>query len=168
MDNNYDSESYDNLISAEVRLQRNDKIETGVVIERKRDSSGNFIGNSNANPILDTRVYTVQFPDGSFSDYAANIIAENIFSQVDFEGNQYQLIDEIVDHRISDKNINSDTKFKVLWKNNSSDWITLNDIKKSNPLELSDYIYYKDLQVNFKKTVQTFKTHFGHFLLQTC
>ena len=114
------------------------KIETGVVIERKRDSSGNPIGHSDPNPILDTRIYTVQFQDGSCSDYAANIIAENILSRVDCEGNQYLMIDEIVDHRIPSDDKAGETKFKVLWKNEASEWLTVDDLKRSNPLELAD------------------------------
>ena len=39
------------------------------------------------------------FPDGSVSKYAANIIAENIYSQVDEDGHRYQMIDCILDHR---------------------------------------------------------------------
>jgi hypothetical protein len=38
------------------------------------------------NPILDTRVYDVEFPDGRVDKYAANVIAESMFAQVDDEG----------------------------------------------------------------------------------
>jgi hypothetical protein len=40
-----------------------------------------------------------EFEDGTLESYAANQIAEAIYSQVDSEGNQYLLLDEIVDHR---------------------------------------------------------------------
>jgi hypothetical protein len=41
----------------------------------KRDRDGNLIGKANHIPILDTRLYTVKFPDGKEAEYAANIIA---------------------------------------------------------------------------------------------
>jgi hypothetical protein len=57
------------------------------------------MGKRATNPILDTRQYEAEFPDGSKDTYSANLIAENQYSQVDDEGRQYQLIDEILDHR---------------------------------------------------------------------
>ena len=36
--------------------------------------------------MLDTSEYEVQFDDGSTETYAANIIMENIYTQVDDEG----------------------------------------------------------------------------------
>jgi hypothetical protein len=40
----------------------------------------------------------VQFPDGHVKEYAANALAENIYSQVDAEGIRHLLIDEIINH----------------------------------------------------------------------
>jgi hypothetical protein len=67
-------------------------------IARKRDAEGNLIGRENANPILDTRIYDVQFQDGHVESYSANIIAENIYAQVDEEGQCFVLLDEIMNH----------------------------------------------------------------------
>jgi hypothetical protein len=44
-------------------------------------------------------MYTVRFPDGKEVEYAANIIAENMLSLCDKEGNQYLLMNNIVDHK---------------------------------------------------------------------
>ena len=41
-------------------------------------------------------------PDGSVETYTANIIAENIMSNIDNEGNLFVLLDEIIDHREHD------------------------------------------------------------------
>ena len=49
------------------------------------------------NPILDMRIYEVEFPDGQTTEYSANIIAENMCAQCDTEGNQYLLLKDIVD-----------------------------------------------------------------------
>jgi len=48
---------------------------------------------------LDSRIYIVQFPDGETRDVSYNTLAEHLFSQVDSEGNQYQLFREIINHR---------------------------------------------------------------------
>ena len=42
---------------------------------------GNLIGKSNDNPILDTREYIVEFPDGREAEYAANQIAVNMIAR---------------------------------------------------------------------------------------
>ena len=44
---------------------------------------------------LDTREYKLQLLDGSMEVYSANIIAENIFSQMDGECNLFTLLNEI-------------------------------------------------------------------------
>ena len=47
-------------------------------------------------PILDTRTYEAKFPDGEVSEYAANIIAENMWAQCDLEGKQHIIMDSIM------------------------------------------------------------------------
>ena len=69
------------------------------VISRKRDADGKVVGKSNSNPILDTRIYQVEFPDGAVAEYSANIIAENILSQVDSDGYTHSFLSGILGHR---------------------------------------------------------------------
>ena len=45
-------------------------------------------------------MYKVEFPDGEVRPYAANIIAKNIWSQVDPEGQRYVIFEPIIDHHI--------------------------------------------------------------------
>ena len=52
---------------------------------------------ANDDPILDLRMYEVEYCDGYVSAMAANIIAENLFAQVDQEGNIFLLIEFIMD-----------------------------------------------------------------------
>ena len=40
----------------------------------------------------------VKFTDGSREKYQANLIANNMYAQVDDDGNQFQILEEIVDH----------------------------------------------------------------------
>ena len=57
------------------------------VTKRLRDANGIPIGTANDNPILDSRMYEVKYQDGTKALLAANYIAENMFAQVDQEGN---------------------------------------------------------------------------------
>ena len=57
-------------------------------MKQLKDNQGRPIGIASDNPILDTRMYEVEYQDGHTAALAANIIAENIFAQVDEEGNR--------------------------------------------------------------------------------
>ena len=57
------------------------------------------MGQSHSNPILDTRVWDVEFPDGTEKEFSANIIAQNMYSQCDANGHKYLLMDAITDHK---------------------------------------------------------------------
>ena len=66
---------YDRYIESEVLLPRNgEELSSAKVISRVKDKNGKVKGSYNKNPILDTRVYDVMFPDGTVSQYAANVI----------------------------------------------------------------------------------------------
>ena len=121
-------------------------------------------GKANANPILDTRTYEVEFPDGTTAEYSANVIAQNMYSQCDVEGNQYLLLKEIVDWRKNkdavdradmyiqhggSRHIRKTTKgweFCVEWKDGTTSWARLADLKESNPVEVAEYVVAQGLQ----------------------
>ena len=151
-------EALDNLISAEVILPQGDVLVHARVIGRKRDELGNPIGVANSNPILDTQVYDVQFPDGKMETYAANVRAENIYSQLDNEGNRFLLLEEIMDHRRDGSAVHADNKyithngrkilrqttrgweFLIRWRDGSTSWEALRNVKNSNPFQLAEYV----------------------------
>ena len=141
-------EELDKYISAEVILPNGEARQRATVLRRKRDRHGNPIGLENSNPVLDTRVYQVQFPDGTLKEYSANVIAENIYSQVDSEGRQYLLIDEIQSHKCDGTALRGDSrnrqttkgwKFQVLSKDGSTSWVPLKDLKESFPVQTAEY-----------------------------
>ena len=89
---------------------------------------------------------------------AANIIAENMISQVDYEGHHYQVLTEVTDHKNDDsatakvdgfiKSSNGNLHWKrmtygwkllVEWKDGSVDWVPLKDLKQSKPVDLAEY-----------------------------
>jgi hypothetical protein len=114
-------------------------------------------GTQNDNPILDTRSYEVEFPSGEVAEYTANIIAENMFAKCDADGNQHLLLDSIVDHKTNDKAVKFADRFQVIngkqyqkkttagwklcaeWKDGSTSWEELADLKESYPVEVAEY-----------------------------
>ena len=60
--------------------------ELASVVKRLRDKCEIPIGTANDNPILDSRIYEVEYPDGHRASLAANVITENSFAQVGDEG----------------------------------------------------------------------------------
>jgi transposase len=154
-----DNDTYDQYITAQVLLPRGDTYEKGTVLRRKRDKDGTLIGHANMNPILNTRVFEVIFPDGHVAEYATNVIAENMFAMVDDEGYETAIIKSIIDHRcdhskalreqeawITSYNGNRTPRYTtkgwdlcVEWQDGSTSWIPLKDLKVANPIETAEY-----------------------------
>ena len=68
----------------------------GKVKKRKRDASGNPIGEKKSNPIFYSRIYELEFPDVHIEEFAVNVLAENIFNKADSDGWDMGLIDEVI------------------------------------------------------------------------
>jgi len=150
-------EEGDQYLNAQVLLQKGDGFKTGKVVRRKRDVDGTLKGTANTNPILDTRAYEVEFPDGEVSEYTANVIAENMWAQCDLEGRQHLLMDEIIDYRKDKSAVNFADRFVevngrkhirkstqgwflcVRWKDGTTSWERLADLKESYPIEVAEY-----------------------------
>ena len=62
-------------------------------------------GEGNYNFMHKNSLYEVEYPDGTTEQLAANIIAENMISQVDSEGNHCQILTEVTDHKKDDSAI---------------------------------------------------------------
>jgi hypothetical protein len=88
----------DNYLSAELMLPKGSVMVKGHVTACKRDRGGNPVGHANDNPILDTRSCILDFDDGDQTELTANMIAESLYLQCDPNGNQYVLLEQIVDH----------------------------------------------------------------------
>jgi len=161
----WDPEAFDKYIAAEVRLPKNGEEILGKVIARKRDHDGNPIGKAHNNPILDTRLYQVIFPDGETAEYSANVIAESLYSQIDNEGNQFLLLDELIDWKRTSESIPDEDilqishngnihkrrttkgwKICVKWKDGSTSWEPLKDLKEAYPLQVAEFAVRHELQ----------------------
>ena len=137
-------EELDNYVGAQVNLPREGNMMSGTVRRRMRSPDGQVVGQANDNPILDTRSYMVEFPDGYESAYAANLIAQNMYTQCDINGNQFLIFKAIVDHsNESDPDLEQETtkswKLAVEWKDGSTSWENLADLKESFPIEVAEY-----------------------------
>ena len=148
---------FDQYIGAEVLLPFNDQMLSGKVRERKRDAEGILKGTKNTNPLFDMSAYIIQFPDGGEAEYTANVIAENMCAQCNLEGDQYLLLKSIIDHKtdghavkkadayISVKGHQSHRKTTkgwhlcVEWKDGTTSWERLAELKESNPVEVAEY-----------------------------
>jgi hypothetical protein len=154
-----DEEAIDKYLNVELTMGiGSDSERRGRVTKRSRGMEGDAIGRAHTNPLFDTREYDIEFTDGTVEKYTANIIAENMFAQVDDEGNMYQILSEITDHKtdgtaipISEGTVRTASGAErpkvttkgwfllVQWKDGSSSWEKLNDLKASNPIEVAEY-----------------------------
>ena len=159
-DQEFTPDAYDDTyLNMELALPREGaEVQFGRVVKRLRDKDGIPIGTAHDNPILDTRMYEVEFQDGHRASLAANAIAENLFAQIDDEGNRHVLYEEIVDHRTNGKQVLQQDAFivnrsgtrrrrettvgwevLVRWKDGSTTWVAMKDVKESFPVQLAEY-----------------------------
>jgi ribosomal protein L12E/L44/L45/RPP1/RPP2 len=137
---------------AEVLLPNGGDVTRAKVIGCKRDADGNPAGRRHSNPILDTREYEVQFPDGATDVFTVNIIAERMYSQINGDGHTFLLMSEITDHKTDGTEVLKDDGYEVMrhtmrgwkllvqWKDGSMSWVPLlKDMKESHPIEVAEY-----------------------------
>ena len=91
----YTPESLDEYLGATLLLPHGDGVQRARVLRRQQDPLGKPVGKRHSNPIFDSRMYEVEFPDGSTDVMTTNLIAENLYSQVDKEGETYTVMKEI-------------------------------------------------------------------------
>ena len=94
--------AYVKMINTEIVANHNDQLQAGQVKWRTLGLDGKTIGRYHENPIMNSLIYDVEFPDGQIKEYAANVISENILSQVDSEGFSTDHFESIVDYRVND------------------------------------------------------------------
>ena len=174
----YDTDTIDNIINTELNIQTGGQQKRGRVKKRARDHDGNLIGTRNANPVLDTSAYVVEFNDGDTQEIAANVILENLMAQCDSEGNQYTLFDGICGHRKNheyksippnDQRRTKTTRgwdIQLQWTNGETSWLPLRDVKNSNPIELAEYAIANELEneLAFKWWVKHALRRRDHFI----
>ena len=97
-DDIFNPEEFDNNVNMELALDRHyDGPEFARVNNGLKGKDGRPIGIAAENPILDTRMYKVEYYDGYKTVVTANAIASNLFSQVDQYGQHFLLFNAIID-----------------------------------------------------------------------
>ena len=94
------------LINLTVPISRAGELIQGTVKRRKCDGDTGFLlGKANSNPLLDTRVYDVEMPDGTYAGYYANSLIESIYNSADDNNHTELFLDDIIDHQANDNAI---------------------------------------------------------------
>ena len=146
------------LIGTECVLPVGDGQRLAKVRKRSVDSDGNDIGVSDPNPFLNTAVYDVEFDDGTIRKYGANIIAQNIFEQVDDEGYSLTKLEGIIDYvkeddavpksrstfktksgQIRKRRSTKGWKLLVKYTDGTQQWVPLKILKETNPVEVAEF-----------------------------
>ena len=158
IDDDVNQEPGDTYIGAEVSLPHGDSQQTGKVICQVRDQDSELTGTAHNNLILDTCSYQVEFPDSQLGEYSTNVITQNMLSQCDLDGNQFLLMESIVDHKITDEALLKPSQMHdmikgkrhqrkttkgwlicVEWRDGSTSWEKLSSLKELYPVELAEY-----------------------------
>lgn len=107
----------------------------------------------------------IEFPDGQVKEYAANIIAENLLTQVDEDGYSLTMMKDILASQkdaqivvpIDSANVimangqsrprktTKGWKLLVLWEDGLKSWIPLKDMKESHPFEVAEFARSQDI-----------------------
>ena len=128
------------------------------VTKMLKDANGIPIRAIDGNPLLDTRMYEVEYLDGEHASLSANHIAETLFAQVDDEGNRQVLLKEIIDYRTNVQEVKHQDAFimtrtgtkrrsettkgweiLIEWKDGGLNWVALKDVKESYPVQLAEF-----------------------------
>ena len=151
--------AYDRNINSEVALQIDNEVKKGKVVRRATGPDGKVTDTYNDNPILNTVLYDVEFPDGQVREYAANVIAENILTQVNSDGFTLTMMKGIVDYKMDPavaipkdekylitksgrrqlRKTTSGWKLLVAWADDSETWVPLKDLRESHPVEVAEF-----------------------------
>ena len=145
-------------------MPHGDGIQRARVLRQQQDPLGKPVGKWYSNPIFDTRMYEVDFPNGSTDVMTTIFIAENLYSQIDKEGETYTVMKEILDHRKTAAAVAPDDGFvtskngqrhrqmtiagwelKVRYRDGSTAWVPLKDLKVMNPAEVAKYTVVKKI-----------------------
>ena len=160
-------ETYDKYIGARVILneEQNNGGNIATIKRRATDDYGRPIGQAHTNPMFDTREFDVELENGESERIMANQIAMNLYSQLDDEGREILTFKSIVDHRSNKSALTKDNGFIELsnghrkpkqttrgwqllveFKDESTEWLDMKDVKDANPVDLAEYAVLNNIQ----------------------
>ena len=86
------------MIGIELNLSQYHKMRRAKVLKKSLDLEGEEFGVHDSNPLLSTLAHDVQIPDREIKQVGANIIAQNMYSQVNADGTTHTMLDGIIDY----------------------------------------------------------------------
>ena len=151
--------AYDRLLNAKIMVQVEEGQVSGKVIKRAFGPDGKVTGKYDDNPYLNSIMYEVELADGRIKEYGADIIAENMLTQVDSNGFSLALMEGIIDYKHDDsiaipkaekyittgrgqrrlRKTTAGWKLLVKWKDQSESWVKLSELKESHPVETAEF-----------------------------
>ena len=99
------TEVNENYVNYSVMLPRGNTYARRKVIRQKRYSNENSVRRMKNKPILNTWEYRIEFDDEEVSKVIENVITESMYAECDDSGNEYSIMDLIVDNHNNDKAI---------------------------------------------------------------
>ena len=132
---------------------------SGKVIKRVFGPDGKVAGKYDDDPYLNSIMYEVKLADGRIKEYGANIIAENMLTQVDSDGFSLALMEGIIDYKHDDsiaipkadkyittgrgqrrlRKTTGGWKLLVNSKDQSESWVKLSELKESHPVDTAEF-----------------------------
>ena len=89
-------------MNAEILVQAEEGQVSGKVTKRVFGPDGKVAGKYDDNPYLNSIMYEVKLANGRIKEYGANIIAENMLTQVDSNGSSLSLMEGIINYKRDD------------------------------------------------------------------
>ena len=152
----------DTYLNMELKITRGeDGPDFAKVTKQLGDKDGLPIDRYRNNSILYTIMYKVEYKDRHKALLVAIAIIDNMLAHVDGEENQHVLFQDIVDHRYDSTEVKEQyafitthtgmnycrkttkgIEFLIQWKDGSTAWVTLKDMKNSYPVQMAEYVVH--------------------------
>ena len=150
--------AYDTIINAEVFLQHGYHVHTDKVLQHNIGTNGTIAGQYDDDPGLNSIVYDIEFPDGTVHAYSANVITENMLTQMNDDDFTMKIMQGVIDHKMDTTAVSKFDRYAVTlrgrkklrkptypWKllvtrkDESESWILLKYLKEYHPIKLAEY-----------------------------
>ena len=169
-------EQLDEHIGQQVLIKKSDGPVMVKVASRYRDDAGNLVGAKHNQPQLDTRIYNVEFPDGHYERYSANILSEALTESIDSNGYNTSFIKEICGYRVEPIALKRSNGYiqtksgkmvprittkgwtvRVRWDDDSTTWVPMGLLKNAEPIMLAEYA--KSMQIHLEPAFRWWVPH---------
>ena len=109
------------------------------------------------NPMLDTMVYQIEFAGAKLQKLTTNVIVESMYTQFDADGNEYLVLDLLVDYHQKNKVISLTDQQISIWgtpvtgkttadwkicykcRYGSTSWEKFSELKESHPVQTAEF-----------------------------